>query len=330
VSSPIGLALSSLSGLPPRRLALLAAVAEQRGFEFLALTESHNDVFPLAAGIAACTREVTIATTIANIGFRHPALMALSAATVDDLSDGRFVLGLGVGTQWFDLDQRPKSSLDGVREYVAVVRQVLASGHDSSQRDGDHYRLDRFHVDFQPMRPDIPIYLAALNDGMLRLAGEIADGVVLNLVPLDLVPSVVATVREAAADAGRDPARVRITMMIRAGLEADIRRAREIVRESIPRYLTFPGYARRFRQLGYGAAVDAAERGDSSAIPDELVDRLAVFGPDERCRAGVEAFRSAGIDLPIVSPRTFDDDWEATIERAMDVFGPSLTHTRRW
>src|SRR5215212_1586957 len=99
---PLGLALSSLTGLPPSSLAALAARAEQRGFSTLTLTESFNDVTPLAAAVATQTHSATIATAIANVGFRHPALLAMSAAGIDELSGGRFVLGLGVGTQWFD------------------------------------------------------------------------------------------------------------------------------------------------------------------------------------------------------------------------------------
>src|SRR3712207_724215 len=98
----LGLALSSLTGLPPSRLAQLALTAERRGFTAVALTESYNDVMPLAAAVAGATRSVQVATAIANVGFRHPALMAMGAAAVDELSGGRFVLGLGVGTQWFD------------------------------------------------------------------------------------------------------------------------------------------------------------------------------------------------------------------------------------
>ncbi|MFN8523308.1 MAG: LLM class flavin-dependent oxidoreductase [Chloroflexota bacterium] len=338
MSGPIGLALGGGSGLPPRRLTLLATIAEQRGFDLLALNEGHADVFALASAIAASTREIGIQTAIANIGWRHPAMMALSAAAVDELSDGRFALGIGVGTQWFDTADGYGGALSRVREYVDAMRALWAAGQSPVSHAGAHYRVERFRMDFPPLRADVPVYLAALNPGMLRLAGAIADGVVLNLVPLDAVAECVSLVREGAASAGRRPGGVKISLLIRAGLEDDASRGREIIRSSLPRYFRFAGYAKRFTTLGYGAVVQAVQaaldnddaRGAARAIPDELVDRLAVFGPGDRCRAGVEAFRAVGVDVPIVSPRTASDDWEATIGRAIDTFGPSLSHTSGW
>lgn len=333
MSPPLGFTLSSLTGLPPSRLAALAARAERRGFGTLALTESYNDVMPLAAALAARTRSAAIATAIANVGFRHPALLAMSAAAVDELSGGRFVLGLGVGTQWFDrqalggLASRPLAAL---AEYIALLRQLWQAGAAATQADGQYYRLDPFHLDSAPSRPRIPIYLAALGPAMLRLTGRLADGVFLTMLPIDSIPAAISEIRDAATAAGRDPSEVTIAMLVRVCLDDDLDRAREGARASIPLYVTFPGYARHLRGLGYGAVVDASQaayaRGDlaaaAGAIPDELVDRVSVYGSAERCRAGLERFRAAGIDLPIVSARRTVEDWETTLERAIDAFGP--------
>ena len=330
---PLGLALSSLSGLPPTSLAALAARAEQRGFSTLSLTESFNDVTPLAAAVAAQTRSATIATAIANIGFRHPALLAMSAAGIDELSGGRFVLGLGVGTQWFDrsaqtqLFERPLAAL---AEYIELLRRLWEAGPAGCQASGTFYRLDDFHLDFVPLRPRIPIYLAAMGPGMLRLAGRLADGIFLGLTPLETIPELIEQVRTAAHGAGRDPTEVVIAMQVRTCLSDDAERASEGSRASLPIYLTFPGYARHFRALGYGAVVDAVQsawsRGDraqaAAAIPDELVDRVAVHGSLEQCRVGLERFRAAGLDLPIVSMRPADEDWLTTLERAIDLLAP--------
>ena len=329
--APLGFALSSLTGLSPSELARLAAVAERRGFGALALTESYNDVMPLAAAVAGATRRTTIATTIANVGFRHPALMAMGAAAVDELSGGRLVLGLGVGTQWFDralVGEVARRPLAALAEYVALVRRLWEAGTTGCHEGGEFYRLDDFHLDFAPLRPRIPIYLAAMGPGMLRLAGRLADGVFLGLAPTDAIPAMVAVVCAAAVEAGREPGDVTIAMLIRTCVDDDPQRARAGARASIPLYATFPGYARHLRALGYGAMVDAIQaawaRGDRAAaaaqIPDELVDRVAVHGPADRCRAGLEHFRAAGLDLPIVSPRTPDGDWPTTLQRAIDAF----------
>jgi alkanesulfonate monooxygenase SsuD/methylene tetrahydromethanopterin reductase-like flavin-dependent oxidoreductase (luciferase family) len=327
--APLGLALSSLTGLPPSELAALAAQAERRGFSALALTESYNDVLPLAAAVAGLTRSATIATAIANIGFRHPALMAMGAAAVDELSGGRFVLGLGVGTQWFDrgpqtsLSERPLAVL---AEYVRLLRRLWAAGTSGCADGGAFYRLDDFRLDFEPLRPSIPTYLAAMGPGMLRLAGRLAEGVFLGLAPLETIPGMIEEVRAA----GRGERQVIIAMQVRTCLHEDLDRAREGARASLPLYLTFPGYARHLRGLGYGAVVEAVQAawtaGDraraAAAIPDELLDRVTVYGPPERCRAGLERFRAAGLDLPIVSIRAAGEDWLTTLRRAIDVLAP--------
>ena len=331
--APLGFALSSLTGLPPSELARLGADAERRGFSALALTESYNDVMPLAAAVARATRSAQIATAIANVGFRHPALMAMGAAAVDELSGGRFVLGLGVGTQWFDragVEKTARRPLAAVAEYIGMVRRLWEAGPAGCRGGGELYRLDDFRLDFAPIRPRIPIHLAAMGPGMLRLAGRVAEGVFLGLAPIETIPEMVAQVRDAAAEAGRDPRDVTIAMLVRVGLDDDPERARAAVRASIPLYATFPGYARHLRALGYGAMVDVVQaawaRGDRAAaaaqVPDELVDRVGVHGSAERCRAGLERFRAAGLDLPIVSARAADGDWRATLGRAIDALGP--------
>jgi 5,10-methylenetetrahydromethanopterin reductase len=340
MDGPIGLALSSLTGLAPSRLAELAVQAERRGFDTIAVTESYSDIMPLAAAVARATRSATVATAIANTGFRHPALMAMGASAVDELSGGRFVLGLGVGTQWFDraaVSEVARRPLAALAEYVEVMRRLWDAGPRTVRMDGSFYRLDDFHLDRHPRRPRIPVYLAALGPGMLRLAGRIADGVFLNLAPPDTLPGMIARVREAAVSAGRAPGAVAIAALARTCLDDDLDRARDGARASLPLYVGFPAYARYLRALGYGAVVDAVHaalaRDDQAAaiaaIPDELVDRLTVYGPPDRCRAGVERLRAAGVDLPIVSARPADGDWDGALPRAIDAFAPDSSEAAR-
>ncbi len=333
----LGLALSSLTGLAPSRLARLALRAERRGFTDVALTESYNDVMPLAAAVAAATRSVGIATAIANVGFRHPVLMAMGATAVDELSGGRFLLGLGVGTQWFDhravadIERRPIAALT---EYVAILRGIWASPAGYRADAPAFFRMDEFKLDFTPRRAPIPIFLAVMGPGMRRLGGRVADGVFLGLTPVEEVPAMIDDVRAAAAGTGRDPRAVTIAMQVRTCLEDDPCRARDGIRASLPMYFGFPGYARHLSALGYGRVIDevqaAQSRGDHAAavaaVPDELVDRVSVWGTASQCRAGLARFRAAGVDLPIVSPRTAGRDWERTIERTIDVLAPSVSY----
>lgn len=325
--------LFSRSGLGPRAAAGVAAAAERAGYDHVFVTESCCDVFPYLAACAAATHRARLGPAIANVGLRHPALLAMSAAAADELSGGRLVLGLGLGTQWFTAEaaraarERP---LRAMRECVELIRALWA-GRPGYQ--GEIYRVGDWTLDARPLRPAIPVYLAALNPGMGRLAGAIADGVLLGaLVPLDRLPEARARVAEGAAAAGRDPGAVRIGAMLRVCVDDDLGRAREGARATIPLYLTFPGYARYLTAIGFGTVVGAVSaalaRGDERAalaqVPDELVERTQVFGDAARCRARVEAYRRAGCELPVILARPAAGvGWTDAIDRALAALAPA-------
>ena len=330
----LGVALSSNTGLPPSSLVALSQEVERHGYDAVGLTESYNDVMALAGAVAVATQRPRILTTIANTGFRHPALMALGAAAVDDLSGGRLTLGLGVGTQWFDAAARQISvgrPLAALREYVEQIRALLAAGTSHTEASGQIYQLARFHLDAQPLRPRIPIYFAAMGPAMLRLSGQLADGVLLGLSPLETIPGMVQQVRQAAVEAGRQPGDVTIALQLRTCLHPDLAVARDGARAALPVYFGFPGYQRHLRLLGYGAVVDAVlaaldqgqPKAAARAIPDELVDRISAHGPLERCLAEYERWRAAGIDLLIVAARRSTQPWEPTLREAIAAFAPS-------
>lgn len=328
-------AVFSRSGLAPSAVAGVASAAERAGYDAVFVTESYCDVFPYVVACARATHRVGVGTAIANIGFRHPALMAMSAAETDELSGGRLLLGLGVGTQWFTRDAASEARvrpLAAMREYVEVVRALWRG---ETAYEGTIYQVRDWPLDFRPGRHAIPVYLAALNVAMCRLAGALADGVLLGaLVPLDRLPDRVDRVREGAQTSGRDPAAVTIAAILRVCVDDDVDRAREGARATIPLYLTFGGYARYLTTIGYEAVVravaDALGRGDHAAalrqVPDELVDRTQVYGDAARCRARVEAYRRAGCELPVILARPAHGvGWETALARALDALAPGNT-----
>ncbi len=256
----------------------------------------------------------------------------MTAAETDELAGGRLLLGLGLGTQWFTGDAGREARarpLAAVREYVELLRALWRG---ETTYEGTLYRVRDWALDFRPRRPTIPVYLAALNTAMCRLAGALADGVLLGaLVPLDRLPERVARVREGAEASGRDPGAVTIGTMLRVCVDDDLDRAREGARATIPLYLTFPGYARYLTAIGYEAVVravaEAVQRGDEAGalcqVPDELVERTQVYGDPARCQARVEAYRQAGCELPVVLARPARDvGWETALTRALAALGP--------
>lgn len=326
----LGISLSNRSGLPPSTLAALSRRAEERGFSHVIMNESYNDVLAYLVAAASVTQRATLCSGIANVGFRHPVLMALGAAVVDDVSGGRFVLGLGTGTQWFTADRYDTLAvkpLQMMREYVAVVRAVLSG--ERVDRPGPRFPVHDFQIAAQPRRPHLPIYLAAVGHRMAELAGEIADGVIVNMNGPEDIAAIRAAVARGCARAERDPSSVTIAALVATCVDDDMEAARQAVRASIPMYLAFDGYSRHVAALGFGDAVAEVrahlQRGDAAAaaraVPDALVERTCAYGSAERCRAKIEAFRQAGVDLPIISARPGSARWPATYERVIAAFG---------
>src|SRR6267154_6620578 len=160
-----------------------AQLADELGYDSIMLSHiAARDSFTMAAALAMRTQRVAIGTSVAPLYHRSPASMAQTAATVDDISGGRFRLGLGVGHRvtmggWHG-QQIGKPAAE-MREYIGIVRAILAG---QAPPPGERWSSNFAFIGFAP-RPDIPIYQAALSPAMLRLAGEISDGVILWATP---------------------------------------------------------------------------------------------------------------------------------------------------
>jgi alkanesulfonate monooxygenase SsuD/methylene tetrahydromethanopterin reductase-like flavin-dependent oxidoreductase (luciferase family) len=275
-----------------------AAVADQLGYDSVNCSHiAARDSFTTLAGLAHLAPSVTLATAVAPIYHRSPASMAQTAATVDDLSGGRFRLGLGTGHRatmggWHGQDiGNPVAEM---REYVALVRALLAGGEPpAGLRWNSSFAFNGFQV-----RADIPIYLAGLSPAMLRLAGEIADGVVLWACPASYVADVV--IREVAAGrarAGRDLAGFDICAAVPSAV---------VDETELHRYFGLPFYRAMFAQAGYEAdiaAYDAAAdvTAQRAAITDAFIEDLCAIGKPADVAAGVARYRAAGATNPMIT-----------------------------
>jgi alkanesulfonate monooxygenase SsuD/methylene tetrahydromethanopterin reductase-like flavin-dependent oxidoreductase (luciferase family) len=301
-----------------------AELADRLGYESINCSHiSARDSFTTLAGLAGVTEHARLATAVAPIYHRSPASMAQTAATVDDLCGGRFRLGLGSGhritmSQWHGAQiGRPLAEM---REYVSVVRS-LWSGR--SATDGARWRSQFGFVDFAP-RDDIPIYLAALSRGMIRLAAEIADGIVLWACPSsyirDVVVPEIAAVREAA---GRDPTLFDVLAAVPAAATDDVPGAVAGVREELHRYFGLPFYRAMFLAAGYGADVAAydAAAGDRdarlAAISERFVFDLCAIGDPPTVSNVLDRYRQAGVGNPMIT-RIRGTDFVPTLHAAAD------------
>ena len=258
---------------------------------------------PLA--VAGQATGLRLGTAIVNVFTRGPATLAQSAVGIAELAPGRFILGIGAGSNvivesWNGgVFRKPATR---VREMVACLRRAFAGERVVFR--GDTVTVDGFRLSCPPVEA-IRIYVAALRGGMLAVAGEVADGVILNWLAPEDVPRCVAVVREAAAKAGRDPAAVEVTCRLFVHLDEDDVSARR----HIAAYLNVPVYRAFHEWLGRTGALgpmwEAWGRGDRrgavAAIPPRVIDELLMRGPAETIRARIRAYLDAGLDTPFLT-----------------------------
>ncbi|HEY1277208.1 MAG TPA: LLM class flavin-dependent oxidoreductase [Thermoleophilaceae bacterium] len=296
--------------------------AERLGYESVYVTHiAGRDSVTVLMAYAARTERILLGTGVTPIYSRSPVAMAQSFATLDEFSGGRAIVGLGVSHRpvvegWYG--DRIDKPLREMREYVGVVRAIFR-GEDPPQ--GERFRSGFRFMDYEP-RPDIPIYLAGLSPGMLRLAGEVADGVILWLCNPDYIRDVVVpTVAEGRAKAGRDPAGFDIVAAVPAAITNEPGPVRSRLRQDLIPYFSLPFYRAMLERSGYADDVAGFDAGmqeggpeaATAAISDGFLDVLTAIGSAEEAAQSVRRYRDAGTTSPCVSalPKT---DFDVTLE----------------
>lgn len=294
----------------------IALEAEQLGYtDAWSFEVDGIDCFsPLA--ILGATTNMRIGTAIANVYTRGPATLAQSAAGIAEIAPGRFHLGIGSGSQpiiemWNNgCFNRPATR---VREMVQFLRQALAG--ERVVFEGKTFCVDGFRLSRPPSEP-IPIHVAALRENMLRVAGEVADGAIINWLSVEDVRKSVAVVRDAARAAGRDPESIEITARLMVSLDPVTPESDTFNRRHINAYLNVPVYRAFHEWLGRTEALtpmwDAWEAGDRkaavAAVPENVIDELIIRGTPEERREHVRRYMEAGIDTAFFSLYTFEPD----------------------
>jgi F420-dependent oxidoreductase-like protein len=297
-------------------------LAESLGYEAVYVTQlAGRDALTVLTAYALATERIRVGTGVVPIYTRTPATMAQTAATIDELSGGRLTLGLGVSHRpvvegWHGQTiDRPVSEM---REYVAIVRAILRG---ESPPAGEKWRTGFQLMGLDP-RPQLPIYVAALSPGMLRLAGEVADGVVLWLCNPNYIRDVVVPeVRAGRERAGKPLEGFDIVAAVPAALAEGVDDAYQSMRSDLIPYFGLPFYRAMLERSGFGDDIDAfdAAGGDlermRAAISDEFLGVLTAVGDEGAVQAGIERYRTAGATSPAVGPiaRT---DFEATLAAA--------------
>jgi len=321
----IGVTYASLMGLGPAAAVEIARRADELGYRSFWTAETTGpDAFSLLAAAGAATPGLTLGTGVLALQLRTPPLAAMSAATLAALDPGREVL-LGVGisspvvtSRWHGAPygDRPLSQ---VREYVALVRECLSG--EKVTFAGDHFAVKGFRLGLRPSERRPQIVLGALGPRMLRLAGEVADGVLLNYLPASHVAWSVEQVRAGEAAAERPAGSCAVYAYVHAGV-ADHDAALPQGRRDLFSYAVVDAYAASFTRAGFGQVVDEVRERHASgdrdaalaAVSDDMVDAIDVVGDADRVRSTIADYASAGVDHPVLMPLPWGDDRRQVID----------------
>jgi len=271
--------------LPWHELVLAAETAETSGYDTLLLPEiTGREAFGTLAGLARATFKIKVGSGVVPLASRRPDVLAMSAATVNELSYGRMILGIGAGTPG-------PGSLVRMRRMVEFLRRAFA-GEEVDLGGGDSFQLS-----LPPQ--EMPIWIAALGPRTMRLAGEIADGVLLNWCTPERVRQARALVDEGALSAGRPASEVTVAVYVRACVGQKDENAMPALKQALSQYAALPHYRRQFELMGYRKEAAAAAEG---RVADDLVKAMCLFGDTATARERFERYREAGADLPVVYP----------------------------
>ena len=316
-------------GTNPTDLVELALEAERCGFDSVWAAEAWGtDTVTVLTWIAARTERLKVGAAIMQMPARTPGMTAMTAATLDLMSGGRFLLGLGTsgpqvvegwhGEPW-------GKPLVKTREYVDVVRRMLR--REAVEHHGEHYDIPYtgpgatglgkpLKLMMHPLRPDIPILLAAIGPKNVALAGEVADGwLPFLLSPERFGETLLPCLEEGLARAGRSRGGFEIAAAgIPVVLTDDLETARDVVRPVLALYVGGMGargknfYNSLVARYGYEEEakriqdlyLEGRKRDAETAVPDALVDEVALVGPRERVAERLEAWRECGVTTLIV------------------------------
>jgi probable F420-dependent oxidoreductase len=294
----------------------LAREAERLGYRDAWSYEVDGvDCFTPLAVIGSATN-LRLGTAIANVFTRGPATLASSAAGLAETAPGRFCLGIGSGSQvivetWNGGSFRRPATR--VRETAQFLRRALAGERVVFR--GETITVDGFRLSRVPSRP-VPIHVAALRPGMLSVAGEVGDGVILNWLAPEDVPKCVAVVREAAKRAGRDADAIEVSARLFIHVDPPSAESELVARRQVTAYLNVPVYRAFHEWLGRTQELapmwQAWERGDRkaslAAVPESVLNEIILRGSPDEIRRRVRRYLDAGLDTAFLSFQTSETD----------------------
>lgn len=297
-----------------------AVIAEKTGFDVVLMPEHYydRDSPSILGAIAYATTRISLGTGIINPFSRFPSLIAMTARTLDELTRGRVILGLGSGSVIGAKKDGIPNEFAGqeygfprghLSELVPLLRRLIAG--EEVTFDGKYYHLSKVRLNFGPTDRRIPIYFGQQGPKMMELAGQLADGVLITLCcTVPYVKEVVRLVEQSELASGRKKGSVDYAARIITSVSEDSTKAVKRAKQLVARVFVNPGAKPVMEATGFRLDVPAIQNAIDSGrtdrveelVPDEVVKLTTASGTKAEAHRRIEEFRSAGVTLPIVVP----------------------------
>ena len=331
--NPTGVTFASFQALGLDVGRDMARLAADMGYDSYWTAETvGQEAFATLAAIGAQNPGLDLGTGVLAIQLRTPMLAAMGAATLQSIVGDRDVLlGVGISSpvvvgRWHG-SEYGDTPIRQMREYLELTRDCLSG--EAVSHDGEHYAANRFRLGVRLPGKRPKLVLGALNEQMLKLAGELCDGVLLNYLPASAVPWCIEAVRAGEARGDRPTGSCKVYAYVHVGV-CDPAPALEPARKDLFSYAVVPAYARAFERAGYGEEVAAvtrahAERDREAAlagISERMVAEIDICGDAAHVRAAVQSYRDAGVDHPVLMPLPWGPDRVSVLEATLDAARP--------
>jgi probable F420-dependent oxidoreductase len=323
-----GVTFASLMGLGPPLAPKVAAVAAELGYtQFWTAETTGPEAFSVLAAAGAAAPGLGLGTGVLALQLRTPMVVAMAGATLQSLHpESDIVLGVGISSpvvteRWHGVPYGDRP-LAHTREYVTLLQECLAG--DSVTFKGDFFECSRFRLGVRLGERRPKVVIGALNPLMLRLAGEVADGVLLNYLPASHVAWSVEQVRAGEVAAGRPEGSTTIYAYVHLGVAAR-KDGIEPARRDLFSYAVVDAYARNFERAGFGDVVAAVRErhgagdrdGALAAVSDDFVDAIDIMGDAAHVRASMQSYVDGGVDVPILMPLPWGPDRWTVIDETL-------------
>ena len=303
-----------VEAIPPSMQIDYGVKAEERGFRAAWFPEiTFGDAFGAATAVATKTSRIGLGTGVVGIWSRSAVTMALQAATLNELSHGRLLLGIGLQARgyvegWHG--QRYERPVRAMREYMTILRRILSG--EAVTFEGEIFSVRNFQLMMQPPERPARIYMAAIGPQMCRLAGELADGIFGYCYSVPYLEEVVLpNLRAGAERAGRSLEEIDVACGFPAIVTKD-ESGLELIKGQVMMFATAgsssPEYATSFAAAGFDVApiqerVDAGDTdGELALVTEEMADRMTIAGSAENVHRRIEEYRTAGLDTIALNP----------------------------